>query len=40
MKSSTSHTSLGFYLSVRKTREVTFFDQMDRVVPWAKLVDL
>jgi len=40
MKSSISQASLGFSLSVRKTRKAIFLDQMDRVVPWARLGDL
>ena len=40
MKSISSQTSLGFSLSVRKTRKAIFLDQMDRVVPWSQLVDL
>jgi IS5 family transposase len=40
MKSSNSQASLGFSLSVRKTRKAIFLEQMDRVVPWSRLVDL
>jgi IS5 family transposase len=40
MKSSNIQPSLGFSLSVRKTRKAIFLDQMDRVVPWSRLVDL
>ncbi len=40
MKSINSQASLGFSLSVRKTRKATFLEQMDRVVPWSRLVDL
>ena len=40
MKSSNSQVSLGFSLSVRKTRKAIFLEQMDRVVPWSRLVDL
>ena len=40
MKSSNSQSSLGFSLSVRKTRKAIFLAQMDRVVPWSRLVDL
>ncbi|MBP9148613.1 MAG: IS5 family transposase [Rhodoferax sp.] len=40
MKSSSIQPSLGFSLSVRKTRKAIFLDQMDRVVPWSRLVDL
>ncbi|MDO9253620.1 MAG: IS5 family transposase [Hydrogenophaga sp.] len=32
--------SLGFSMSLRKTRKAIFLDQMDRVVPWSRLVDL
>jgi IS5 family transposase len=32
--------SLGFSLSVRKTRKAIFLDEMNRVVPWARLVHL
>ena len=40
MKSSKSQASLGLSLSVRKTRKAIFLEQMDRVVPWSRLVDL
>ena len=40
MKSSNPQASLGFSLSVRKTRKAIFLEQMDRVVPWSRLVDL
>jgi len=40
MKSSNSQASLGLSLSVRKTRKAIFLEQMDRVVPWSRLVDL
>ena len=40
MKSSNPQASLGFFLSVRKTRKAIFLEQMDRVVPWSRLVDL
>jgi IS5 family transposase len=40
MKSSTYQASLGFSLSVRKTRKAIFLDEMGRVVPWARLVEL
>ncbi|WP_296494510.1 IS5 family transposase [Rhodoferax sp.] len=40
MKSSNPQASLGLSLSVRKTRKATFLEQMDRVVPWSRLVDL
>jgi len=40
MKSSNSQASLGLSLSVRKTRNAIFLEQMDRVVPWSRLVDL
>jgi len=40
MKSSNPNISLGFFLSVRKTRKALFLEQMDRVVPWSRLVDL
>jgi IS5 family transposase len=40
MKSSINQHSLGFSLSVRKTRKAIFLEQMDRAVPWSRLVDL
>lgn len=40
MKSSIHQRSLGFSMSLRKTRKAIFLDQMDRVAPWARLVDL
>ena len=40
MKSSNIQRSLCFSLSVRKTGKAIFLDQMDRVVPWSRLVDL
>jgi transposase, IS5 family len=40
MKSTNSQASLGLSLSVRKTRKAIFLEQMDRVVPWSRLVDL
>lgn len=40
MKSSNHQASLGISLSVRKTRKAIFLEQMDRVVPWSRLVDL
>ncbi len=40
MKPSIPQASLGFSLTVRKTRKVIFLDQMDRVVPWSALVEL
>ena len=40
MKPSNHQHSLGFSLSVRKTRKAIFLDEMDRVVPWSRLVDL
>lgn len=40
MKPSIHQHSLGFSLSVRKTRKAIFLDEMDRVVPWARLADL
>lgn len=40
MKSIHFQASLGFSLSVRKTRKAIFLEQMDRVVPWSRLVDL
>ncbi len=40
MKSCIRQVSLGFSLSVRKTLKASFLDEMGRVVPWARLVDL
>jgi IS5 family transposase len=40
MKLSNSQASLSLSLSVRKTRKAIFLEQMDRVVPWSRLVDL
>jgi len=40
MKSCIHQPSLGFSMSLRKTRKAIFLDQMDRVVPWSRLVDL
>jgi len=40
MKSSTNQPSLAFSLCNRKTRKAIFLDEMDRVVPWVRLVDL
>lgn len=40
MKSRHPQASLGFSLSVRKTRKAIFLEQMDCVVPWSRLVDL
>lgn len=40
MKSNVNQHSLGFSLSVRKTRKAIFLDEMDRVVPWVELVAL
>ena len=40
MKSCSIQPSLGLSLSARKTRKAIFLDQMDRVVPWSRLVDL
>ena len=40
MKSRSSQGSLGFSLCTRKTRKAIFLDEMDRVVPWSRLVDL
>lgn len=40
MKSSNPQAYLGISLSVRKTRKAIFLEQMDRVVPWSRLVDL
>jgi IS5 family transposase len=40
MKSSTNQVSLGFSMSLRKTRKAVFLDQMNQVVPWSRLVDL
>ena len=33
-------TSLGLDLTTKKTRKRVFLDEMDRVVPWAELVEL
>lgn len=40
MKSSTYQPSYDFSNSLCKTRKAIFLDQMDCVVPWARLVDL
>ncbi|NCN98111.1 MAG: IS5 family transposase [Rhodoferax sp.] len=40
MKHSIHQYSFGFSLSVRKTRNAIFLDEMDHVMPWSRLVDL
>lgn len=40
MKSIANQASLGFSLCNRKTRKAIFLDEMERVVPWSRLVDL
>lgn len=40
MKSSTIQAYLGFSLCTRKTRKAIFLDEMNRVVPWTRLVNL
>ncbi|WP_180126716.1 IS5 family transposase [Rhodoferax sp. BLA1] len=40
MKSSANQASFGFFLCTRKTRKALFLDEMARVVPWARLVDI
>ncbi len=40
MKSTTNKASLGFSLCNHKTRKAIFLDEMERVVPWSRLVGL
>ncbi len=40
MKSSNQKPSIGFSMSLRKTRKAIFLDQMGQVVQWSRLIDL